>query len=162
MQPSDQSLPEASRRFLRASEDLGLAIEPLEFPDGTKPSADAAAAVGADLSQIAKSLVFMVDDEPVLVLMSGDRRVDTDRLVVALDAETARRASLEECRDATGYAAGGTPAFGHTRPLIVVADRSLQRNRDVWSAAGTPTTVYPITLDELIAASGAAWVDVAE
>lgn len=153
-------LPEAARRVVGAAAALGLTIEPIEFPEGTKTSAEAAAAVGADLAQIAKSLVFVVDDRPVLVLMSGDRRVDTTLLAEAFDAASARRATLDECRDATGFAAGGTPAFGHG--LVVVADRSLQRNTDVWSAAGTPTTVYPIALDDLVAASGARWVDVAE
>ena len=155
-------LPEATQRVVGAAADLGLTIDPIVFPEGTKTSADAAEAVGAELAQIAKSLVFIVDDEPVLVLMSGDRRVDTDALAATLDATEARRATLEECRTATGYAAGGTPAFGHTAAMTVLADRSLQRNSDVWSAAGTPTTVYPIALDDLIAASGARWVDVAD
>jgi len=155
-------LPEATLRVVQAAEGLGLTIEPIEFPAGTKTSADAAAAVGAGLAQIAKSLVFVADDEPVLVLMAGDRRVDTDRLAAVLDAGGARRASLNECREATGYAAGGTPAFGHIRPMVVVVDRSLQRNDDVWSAAGTPTTVYPIKLGDLVRAARARWVDVAE
>jgi prolyl-tRNA editing enzyme YbaK/EbsC (Cys-tRNA(Pro) deacylase) len=155
-------LPEATLRVIQAAEGLGLTIDPIEFPEGTKTSADAAAAVGAELAQIAKSLVFVADDEPVLVLMAGDRRVDTDRLAAALDAGSARRASLDECREATGYSAGGTPAFGHIRPMTVVADRSLLRNDEVWSAAGTPTTVYPIMLDDLVRAANATWVDVAE
>ena len=157
-----QDLPEATLRVVRAAADLGLTIEPIMFPEGTKTSAEAATAVGAELAQIAKSLVFIVDGEPVLVLMSGDRRVDTARLAATLDADGARRASLDECRAATGYAAGGTPAFGHARSMVVVADRSLMRNEDVWSAAGTPTTVYPIKLSDLVGAADARWVDVAE
>jgi prolyl-tRNA editing enzyme YbaK/EbsC (Cys-tRNA(Pro) deacylase) len=174
-------LPAAARRVVAAAAALGLSIDPIEFPEGTKTSADAAAAVGADLSQIAKSIVFvvvhrstqglpaeaesidgprLVDGEPVLVLISGDRRVDTDLLAGAFDAAEARRATLDECRDATGFAAGGTPPFGHS--VVVVADRSLQRHKDVWAAAGTPTTVFPITLDDLVTASNARWVDVAE
>jgi prolyl-tRNA editing enzyme YbaK/EbsC (Cys-tRNA(Pro) deacylase) len=174
-------LPEAARRVVDAAAELGIAIHPIEFPEGTKTSAEAAAAVGADLAQIAKSLVFVLvhgrtpdsqsvrgpvdgphafDDESVLVLMSGDRRVDTSLLAKAFGADGARRATLDECRDATGFAAGGTPAFGHQ--LVVVADRSLQRNTQVWSAAGTPTTVYPIALEDLVSACGARWVDVAE
>ncbi len=155
-------LPEASLRVIRAARDLGLDIEVREFPDGTKTSADAAAAVGCPVSAIAKSLVFTVDGEPVVALLSGDHRLDTAKLVAAVGGATAKRASLDEVREATGFAAGGTPAFGHARPLRVLADRGLQRHADVWSAAGTPTTVYPVALDDLIRASGAEWADLAE
>jgi prolyl-tRNA editing enzyme YbaK/EbsC (Cys-tRNA(Pro) deacylase) len=142
--------------------DLGLSVEAVEFPEGTKTSAEAAAAVGCDLAQIAKSLVFMADDEPIVVMMAGDRRVDTNALADIVGAATVKRASLEECREATGFAAGGTPAFGHARPLRVFADVSLQRNDVVWSAAGTPTTVFPIALSALVEAADATWVDTAE
>ncbi|RPI22059.1 MAG: YbaK/EbsC family protein [Actinobacteria bacterium] len=155
-------LPEATRRFLDAVADLDVTITPRVFPDGTKTSADAAAAVGCDLAQIAKSIVFMVDGEPLIVLMSGDRRVDPVKLAAASGATEARRATLEEAREHTGYAAGGTPAFGHRQPVRVLADVSLRRNDDVWSAAGTPTTVYPIALADLVALSAAEWADVAE
>jgi len=154
--------PEATRRFLASTAHLGVAVDPVVFPDGTKTSADAAAAVGCHLAQIAKSIVFMADDEPVVVLMSGDRRVDAAKLAGFVGAAAARRATLEEAREHTGYAAGGTPAFGHARPMRVVADLSLRRNELVWSAAGTPTTVYPIALADLIAVSAAEWADVAD
>jgi prolyl-tRNA editing enzyme YbaK/EbsC (Cys-tRNA(Pro) deacylase) len=155
-------LPEATLRFLEATAHLDITITPLLFPDGTKTSADAAAAVGCDLAQIAKSIVFMVDGVPLVVLMSGDRRVDPAKLAAALGASVAQRATLEEAREHTGYAAGGTPAFGHPRPVRVLADVSLRRNEHVWSAAGTPTTVYPIALSDLVAVSSAEWADVAE
>lgn len=155
-------LPAATRRFLAAAAGTGLDIRPREFPEGTRTSADAARAVGCDLSAIAKSLVFVAGDDPVIVLMSGDRRVDTAKLARVHGTETARRATLEEARAHTGYAAGGTPAFGLATDVAVYADRSLRRNEHVWSAAGTPTTVYPIALRDLVAAAGARWVDVAE
>lgn len=155
-------LPDATRRFLDAAADTGLELKPRVFPEGTRTSADAARAVGSELSAIAKSLVFMAGDEPVLVLMSGDRRVDTKKLAVLCGVERARRAELQEAREHTGYAAGGTPAFGLAKSIRVFADESLRRNQDVWSAAGTPTTVYPIRLDDLVAAAGAEWADVAE
>jgi prolyl-tRNA editing enzyme YbaK/EbsC (Cys-tRNA(Pro) deacylase) len=154
-------LPDASVRVVAAARERGLDIDIHLFPDGTKTSADAAAAVGCELSAIAKSLVFMVDDAPVVVIMSGDHRVDPVRLAAELGGAAARRAGLEEAREATGFAAGGTPAFGYTHPVTVVIDTSLQRHTDVWSAAGTPTTVYPIALADLVAASGARWVNVA-
>lgn len=154
-------LPDAALRVAEAARSRGLEIAIRHFPEGTKTSADAAAAVGCELSAIAKSLVFMADDRPVVVIMSGDLRVDPVRLAEAVGASGARRAGLEEARDATGFVVGGTPAFGHAAPLEVVIDRSLQRHTEIWSAAGTPTTVYPISLDDLVEASGARWVDVA-
>jgi prolyl-tRNA editing enzyme YbaK/EbsC (Cys-tRNA(Pro) deacylase) len=154
-------LPEASRRVVEAARQRGLDIDIHLFPEGTKTSADAAAAVGCELSAIAKSLVFMVDGRPVVVIMSGDHRVDPVRLAAATGGTESRRAGLEEARQVTGFAAGGTPAYGYTTPVEVVIDRTLQRHSEVWSAAGTPTTVYPILLDDLVAASGARWVEVA-
>ena len=154
-------LPDASRRVVAAARGLGLDIEVRVFPEGTKTSSDAARAAGCALSAIAKSLVFVVDGDPVVVIMSGDRRVDPARLAEVCGAGDARMASLEEARAATGFAAGGTPAFGYATPVPVLIDRSLQRHDEVWSAAGTPTTVYPIDRESLVAASGARWVDVA-
>jgi len=155
-------LPDASLRVIEAARQRGLDIDIHVFPEGTKTSADAAAAAGCELSAIAKSLVFVVDDRPVVVIMSGDHRVDPGLLADAFGGEESRRAGLDEARQATGFAAGGTPAFGYVTPVDVVIDRSLQRHTEVWSAAGTPTTVYPIQLDDLVAASGARWVDVAD
>lgn len=155
------ALPPASQRVRAAAAELGVDIEIHTFPDGTKTSVDAATAVGCDLSAIAKSLVFVADAEPVVVIMPGDQRVDPAKLAIALGAGSARRATLEEARAATGYAAGGTPAFGYPKPVRVLADERLRRHREVWSAAGTPTTVYPIALDDLIRASGASFADVA-
>ncbi len=155
-------LPAASQRVVAAAQELGLAIDVHVFPDGTKTSADAAAAVGCPVSAIAKSLVFTVDGEPVVALLPGDKRLDTAKLAAACGGAKAQRASLEEVRDATGYVAGGTPPFGHARPLRVLADRHLGRHDEVWAAGGTPTTVFPIALDDLIRAAGAAWADLAE
>jgi len=155
------NLPDASLRVVEAARERGLDIEVHVFPDGTKTSADAAAAAGCELSAIAKSLVFMVDDRPVIVIMSGDHRVDAGRLAAEMGGANGRMAGLDEAREATGFAAGGTPAFGYANPVDVVIDISLQRHAEVWSAAGTPTTVYPILLDDLARASAARWVDVA-
>jgi prolyl-tRNA editing enzyme YbaK/EbsC (Cys-tRNA(Pro) deacylase) len=91
----------------------------------------------------------------------GDLRLDPDRLAAAAGGRQARRAGLEEVRAATGYAAGGTPPFAHATDLPVYADRNLARHELLWAAAGTPSTVFEISLDDLIAASGAEWADVA-
>lgn len=136
-------------------------IEPRVFPDGTKTSADAAAAIGCDLSAITKSMVFMAGGKPVIVLMPGDLRVDVAKLTMLI-AAPARRASLEEARRFTGFAAGGTPPFGHPRPISTYADIRLRRHDELWAAGGTPTTVFPIDRETLIAATGAVWGDLAE
>jgi 5,10-methenyltetrahydrofolate synthetase len=140
--------------------EVGIAPAMVRFPEGTKTSADAARAVGAELGSIAKSLVFLVDNRPVLVLCSGDHRVDEKRLAAVFDGVAAKPAPLETVRAATGFVAGGTPAVGHATDLEVVADASLARYRWLWSAGGTPDTVYPVSLERLIAGSGSTWVDV--
>jgi prolyl-tRNA editing enzyme YbaK/EbsC (Cys-tRNA(Pro) deacylase) len=156
------SIPQAAVRVVEAARALGLEIEIHEFPDGTKTSADAARAVGCELSAIAKSLVFMADGQAVVAILSGDRRLDTAKLAAVTGASSVRRASLDEAREATGFAAGGTPAFGYPSPVPVYMDLGLRRHDQVWSAAGTPTTVYPIDRIELLAAAGASEADLAE
>lgn len=156
------TLPGATERVVAAALAAGLAINVRTFPEGTKTSAEAAAAVGCPVSAIVKSLVFMVDDRPVVGLLPGDRRLDTAKLAAAAGGLAARRASLDEVRDATGYAAGGTPPFGYPAPVPVYADPGLRRHGEVWAAGGTPTTVFPIALDALVEVSGAVWVDLAE
>ena len=149
-------------RFLDAAAAKGLELSIHEFAEGTKTSQQAADAVGCELSAIAKSIVFIADDRPVVAILPGDRRLDPRKLAIAAGAESARRASLDEAREATGFSAGGTPAFGYPRPLPVFLDERLQRHEEVWSAAGTPRTVYPILLTELVRASGAEIADIAE
>ncbi|NIA25732.1 MAG: YbaK/EbsC family protein [Gammaproteobacteria bacterium] len=152
------SLPTASLRLIRwaAGERLDLAVR--EFPKGTKTAADAANAVGCDVAAIVKSLVFVVDNEPVVALVPGDRRLDPEKLAEAAGGSGSRRASLDEVRAATGYAAGGTPPFGHG--CRVFADPELTRHDPVWAAAGTPTTVFAISIAELIRAADATWAPI--
>lgn len=157
------TVPETSQRVVAAGRERGVTVDMHVFPDGTKTSQDAAAAVGCELSAIAKSIVLTLDDgEQIVVFASGDTRIDMVRIAVAAGAQKARRATLEEARAATGFAAGGTPPFGYPSPLRVFADAALRRHEHVWSAGGTPTSVFPIPLAELVRAAGAMWVDVAE
>jgi Cys-tRNA(Pro) deacylase len=154
-------LPEAARRVADAARRHGLDIEVTVYPDGTKTAADAAAAIGCPVSAIVKSLVFVVDDRPVVCLVPGDQRLDPARLAAETGATSAGRAPLDTVRKATGYAAGGTPPFGHTTEIQVLADVGLRRHEIVWAAAGTPTTVFPIALEDLVRASGARWAELA-
>jgi prolyl-tRNA editing enzyme YbaK/EbsC (Cys-tRNA(Pro) deacylase) len=124
-----------------------LDVEVRELADSTRTAAEAAAAVGAEVGQIVKSLVFTHDDgRPFLILCAGDRRVDTSRL------EGARAAKADEVRAATGFAIGGVPPLGHDRALRTIVDESLRRFDTVWCAAGTPHAVFPVSTNALIAA----------
>lgn len=136
-------------RVIEAARRAGLEIEVHLFPEGTKTAADAASAIGCDVAAIVKSLVFSVDGEAVMALAPGDRRLDPDLLGAAHGGTEVERADLDEVRKATGFAAGGCPPFGHARPLSVYADEALRRHDPVWAAAGTPTTVFPISITDL-------------
>jgi prolyl-tRNA editing enzyme YbaK/EbsC (Cys-tRNA(Pro) deacylase) len=139
-----------NERFLDEARALGLELEVREFPQGTRTAADAADAIGCDVAQIVKSLVFIADDVPILVLTSGANRVDEAAVRQTLGVESLRKANAEEVREATGYAIGGTPPFGHRRHLRVICDPDLTVHDEVWAAAGTPSTVFPVTPARLL------------
>jgi prolyl-tRNA editing enzyme YbaK/EbsC (Cys-tRNA(Pro) deacylase) len=154
----------ATERFLTLAAGLGVEVAVAEFPEGTRTAADAAAAVGCDVDAIVKSLVFVADGRPVLLLVSGGNRVDEARLATMLGAATVRKATADEVRATTGYAIGGTPPFGHTGDGVgeVLLDPTLLEHGTVWAAAGTPSTVFPIPSARLVDAAGARVVDITE
>ncbi|MER6674862.1 YbaK/EbsC family protein [Streptomyces sp. NPDC000983] len=155
----------AHPRFAAALAELGLdelTARIRRFPDATRTAAEAAAAVGCELSQICKSLVFAVDGEPVLVLMDGASRVDMEKVRRELGAEKVTRPRADVVRETTGYAIGGVPPFGHRTRTRVLADRSLLDHDVVWAAAGTPYTVFPMAPETLVAHAGGTLVDVRE
>jgi prolyl-tRNA editing enzyme YbaK/EbsC (Cys-tRNA(Pro) deacylase) len=145
----------AVERFRRAAEGQGLSPDIRTFPEGTKTADAAARAVGCDVAQIVKSLIFVADGRPLVALTSGANRADPDRLAVLLGAGHVRRATPEEARDATGFGIGGTPPFGHAAPLRTLMDRDLVAHGKLWAAAGAPDAVFPTTPDELLRATGA-------
>jgi prolyl-tRNA editing enzyme YbaK/EbsC (Cys-tRNA(Pro) deacylase) len=153
------AIPSATERVIAAARTKGLDLEVHQFPKGTKTAGDAAAAIGCPVAAIVKSLVFMVGQEPVLALVPGDLMLDPRKLETVAGTGPARRATLEEVRSATGFAAGGTPPFGHNQSIRVFADEALRRNDPVWAAAGTPTTVFPISLRDLDQAVNPSWAD---
>lgn len=155
----------AHPRFAEALRDLGLAdLVPRvrRFPDATRTAAEAAAAIGCELGQICKSLIFAADRTPVLVLVDGASRVDVERVREELGADEVTRAAADVVRETTGYAIGGVPPFGHRTRTRVLADRSLLGHHLVWAAAGTPHTVFPMEPEALIAHAGGTLVDVRE
>ncbi|MGV4984101.1 YbaK/EbsC family protein [Streptomyces sp. NRAIS4] len=162
---TDADDPGAHPRFADALRALGLAdvlARTRRFPEATRTAAEAAAAIGCELSQICKSLVFAADGVPVLVLMDGASRVDVARVREELGAGEVTRADAGVVRETTGYAIGGVPPFGHRTRTRVLADRSLLTHDVVWAAAGTPHTVFPIEPKALVAHAGADLVDVRE
>ena len=152
-------MADAVTRFRSAADALGIPIEVSTFPEGTRTADDAARAVGCEVAQIVKSLVFMADDAPVLALTSGANRVDTEALARLAGAARVRRATPEEARAASGFAVGGTPPFGHPAPVRTFLDRDLTAHATVWAAAGTPEAVFPISPEDLLRATSAAVAD---
>ena len=138
-----------------AARALGLQIEVRAFPQGTRTAEDAAAAVGCDVAQIVKSLVFVVDDQPVVALVGGADRLDEHKLADAAGGSRARRADADEVRAATGFAVGGVPPFGHATGLRCFVDDALLSHDVVWAAAGTPTHVFASEPKALVTAAGA-------
>jgi prolyl-tRNA editing enzyme YbaK/EbsC (Cys-tRNA(Pro) deacylase) len=153
-------LPRAAAAVVAAGRSHGLELDVREFPEVTRTAADAARAVGCHVDQIVKSLVFVADTDPVLVLTSGGHRVDVVKVGKERSAAIVRKADAEEVRAATGYAIGGTPPFGHARHLPVLVDRHLTGFEEVWAAAGTPRHVFPITPADLVRATGGQVADV--
>ena len=150
-----------ARAVADAARSRGLAIEVTEHPAGARTAADAAAAVGVDEAQIVKSLVFTVDGEMVMALVSGPNRLDEKRLAVAAGGDEVGRADAAAVRDTTGYAIGGVPPFGHRRSLPTYVDRTLLDHDVVWAAAGTPRHVFPITPSDLVRLTGGTVADLA-
>ena len=151
--------PAPHPRFAAALDDSGLDVDVRSFPESTRTAADAASAIGCDVDQIVKSLVFEAGGTPTMVLVDGASRVDESRLARELGVDAVGRADPDTVRAATGYAIGGVPPFGHATQLPVLVDRGLLEHDVVWAAAGTPNTVFPIAPSALVDVAGATVVD---
>ena len=146
-------------RVIAAARGAGLEITTRRFPEGTKTAADAAAAIGVVVGQIVKSLVFGVDNEIVMALVSGSNQLDEKKLAAAAGGSKCLRVDADAVRAATGYPIGGVPPFGHSTQLRVFVDPDLLQYDEVWAAAGTWNDVFPIAPDDLFRASGAVVAD---
>ena len=124
-------------RVTAAAKERGLDISTRRFPEGTKTAADAAAAIGVTVGQIVKSLVFGVDNEIVMALVSGSNQLDEKKLALAAGGTKCARVDADAVREATGYPIGGVPPFGHSTQLRVFVDPDLLQYDEVWAAAGT-------------------------
>jgi len=151
----------ADSRVAAAAAAAGLEISIQRFPEGTRTADDAARAVGCDVAQIVKSLVFVADGRPMIALISGADRLDPRRLASAMGAQRVDRADGDAVRTATGFAIGGVPPIGHSRTLTILMDRRLLEHAVVWAAAGRPDAVFSAAPEDLLRASGARLADLA-
>jgi prolyl-tRNA editing enzyme YbaK/EbsC (Cys-tRNA(Pro) deacylase) len=143
--------PATSPSALKVQAILGNDFEVLEFEESTRTAADAAAAIGCTVPQIAKSLIFRSAESgrSVLVIASGPRRVDEAR-IAALMGEEIARADADFVRDCTGFSIGGVPPVGHRTPPAVFIDETLLGFDTIWAAAGTPNAVFRLRPDDLV------------
>ncbi|MFE2523376.1 YbaK/EbsC family protein [Streptomyces sp. NPDC059382] len=155
MAPRERTpLPVRSMEVARILAEAGIEGRVRELTESTRTAAEAAAALGCDVGAIANSLVFISDDEPVLVLTSGRHKVDTTALAARWGRGKLRRAAPEQVRQATGQAIGGVAPIGHIQALPTVVDAALTDYPRLWAAAGTPRTVFPTTAGELLRLTG--------
>ena len=147
----DGALPPAAQRVQDALARLGQAGRVRVMPASTRTSAEAAAAVGCSVAEIAKSIIFRAkpSQRAVLVMASGTNRVD-EKKVAALLGEGIGKADAEFVRAQTGFVIGGVPPVGHDTPPVVLIDADLLKLANIWAAAGTPHAVFPLTPQELV------------
>jgi Cys-tRNA(Pro) deacylase len=146
-------------RVIEAAEALGLEVEVRTLDNPTRTVAEAAEAVGTDPEHIAKSLVFVADGEPVVVVASGGHRVDIDHLALAFDCAEVRQASPDEVQAATGFKVGGVPPFGHGLPVLI--DEALLEHDVVYAAGGDGNTLFEVDPRKLVEVTKARVVAVA-
>ena len=146
--------------WLSQCEKIGFHPMPRKYEEGTRTSQDAAEQLGCEVAHIAKSIVFEGSEGAVVGITSGSNRVERKRKLKRILGCKPGMASPEYVQESTGYAIGGVPPFGHTRPVTVLMDEDLMQYDMVWGAGGTPQTVFPITPQELRDVSGALLGDV--
>jgi prolyl-tRNA editing enzyme YbaK/EbsC (Cys-tRNA(Pro) deacylase) len=134
-------------RLADRAKQLGLQLQVQRLGSSTRTVKDAAVAVGCQESEIAKSIVFVADGDPVVCVASGRHRIDPDKLADVLDVAEVRQAAAEEVRAATGFAIGGVPPFGHDLPVLF--DEALLEHERVWAAAGDPHSLFQVDPREL-------------
>lgn len=144
-------LSDSAQRVQDVLDAHGITAQVVELPDSTRTAQEAAQAIGCDVAQIVKSLVFKTraEERPVLILTSGSNRVDVKKVGRAVD-ETIVKADADFVREHTGFAIGGVPPVGHLDPPITIIDEDLLQYGEIWAAAGTPFAVFRLTPDELL------------
>lgn len=157
MTPTEEhnSLSSSAARVQKVLDAQGITLKVVELPSSTRTAVEAARAVGCEVGQIAKSLVFitMESQRPILVVASGSNRVDEERLCRMVE-EPLRMATADEVRELTGFAIGGVPPVGHLTPLETWIDADLMQYEEIWAAAGNPRAVFQLSPNELVSLTG--------
>jgi prolyl-tRNA editing enzyme YbaK/EbsC (Cys-tRNA(Pro) deacylase) len=153
--PLSSELKPSAQRVQAVLHARGFANQVVELPDSTRTSAEAAAAIGCGVGQIAKSLVFVgkQSGQGILVIASGANRVDEKRLR-QLVGEKIEKADADAVRTLTGYVIGGVPPIGHPQDLVTYIDQDLLQYAEIWAAAGHPNAVFSLTGEQLVAMTG--------
>lgn len=156
---TDEPIHRNVQRVIDAGAALGLDVQPKRFPEGAKTAVDAANAIGCEVAQIVKSLIFGVDGEVVLAYVSGVNQLDEQKLATAAGGLKCQRVDADVVRQTTGFPIGGVPPIGHATPLRVFIDPDLLQHEVVWAAAGTWHDVFPLSPGDLVRVSGGTVVD---
>jgi Cys-tRNA(Pro) deacylase len=161
MEKGSNNMHPTAQKVANAADVVGLDITIKEFKATTRTAEDAAQAIGCTVGQIVKSLLFVVDGRPILVLVSGPNRLDEKKLAAlcGVGKKKVKRANADLVREATGFAIGGVPPFGHKTQLPTYIDKDFWQFEIVWAAAGTPNAVFSITPDDLAQATAGMMAD---
>jgi prolyl-tRNA editing enzyme YbaK/EbsC (Cys-tRNA(Pro) deacylase) len=157
------SLSQSAMKVQQALDAIGLPLEVIELPESTRTSQEAAQAIGCQVGQIAKSIIFqaLTSHRPVLVIASGPNRV-SEKVIEALLGEAIRKADADFVRQRTGFVIGGVPPVGHAETLVTFIDQDLLEYREIWAAAGTLHAVFRLSPDDLIRMTGGRIISVKE
>jgi len=155
------SLHPTARRVQDALRALGCQAQVIELGESTGTSQEAARALGVEVGQIGKSLVFLADEKPILVVASGANRVDTGKLGRIVGA-TVRRADPDTVKVLTGFPVGGVPPVGHAQPMEIFIDQDIFQYDVLYCAGGTPHAIFPIAPQELLRITGGHVADIRE
>lgn len=156
---SDEKIHPNVQKVTDAARAAGFEIQVKKFPEGTKTAQDAATAIGVTVGQIVKSLVFGVDNEIVMALVSGSNQLDEKKLAAAAGGAKCARVDADAVREATGFPIGGVPPLGLATQLRIFIDPDLMQYDEVWAAAGTWNDVFAVSPRELATATAGVVVD---
>jgi prolyl-tRNA editing enzyme YbaK/EbsC (Cys-tRNA(Pro) deacylase) len=157
------NLSSSALKVQQALNAIGMQLDVIELPDSTRTSQEAAQALGCQVGQIAKSIIFqaITSHRPILVIASGSNRVN-EKVIAGLIGEVIGKADADFVRKRTGFVIGGVPPLGHTECLETFIDQDLLQYREIWAAAGTPHAVFRLTPDDLLRMTGGLVIKVAE